>query len=112
MNKTENVPKFPKLQFLSTTESHSLFLSDQRGMATWRVAKKEELWSVGNRGPDPVTEYEAFRKNVLSNLKAKVSCFYQTLVIHYFLNRFSIYEFGSFSDMLMLESSFNITYDV
>ena len=71
-NKTENPPKYAKLQFLSTTESHSLFFTDQRGLGVWRVAAEGELWSE-RRGPDPVNEYEAFRKNVLSNLKAKVS---------------------------------------
>ena len=29
------------------------------------------MWSE-NRGPDPTSEYDVFRKNVLSNLKAKV----------------------------------------
>ena len=33
------------------------------------------MWSE-NRGPDPISEYDAFRKNVLSNLKAKVRSSY------------------------------------
>ena len=36
------------------------------------MAEGGEMWSA-NRGPDPITEYELFRKNVLTNLKAKVS---------------------------------------
>ena len=35
------------------------------------MAEGGELWSA-SRGPDPITEYELFRKNILSNLKAKV----------------------------------------
>ena len=38
------------------------------------MAEGGKMWSA-NRGPDPITEYELFRKNILSNLKAKVCSF-------------------------------------
>jgi endonuclease VIII-like 1 len=40
---------------------------DQRRFGTWEVVPSEQ-WG-DNRGPDPIYEYEAFRKHVLSSLE-------------------------------------------
>ncbi|KAI6646002.1 Endonuclease 8-like 1 [Oopsacas minuta] len=86
-NKTTEAPKYPKLQFITSCTTHSLFFSDQKGWGVWHIAEKGELWS-DNRGPDPLTEYDLFRKNVLSNLKAKQfnNCICEALLEQLYFN--------------------------
>ncbi|KAI6645986.1 Endonuclease 8-like 1 [Oopsacas minuta] len=86
-NKTTEPPKYVKLQFITSCTTHSLFFSDQKGWGVWHIAEKGELWS-DNRGPDPLTEYDLFRKNVLSNLKAKQfnNCICEALLEQLYFN--------------------------
>jgi len=61
--KTTNEPKHAHLTFLTDKETTLSFV-DVRRFGKWK-------WSNGwssNRGPDPVYEYEEFKKNILSNI--------------------------------------------
>lgn len=60
------LPKHAHLQFaLATSPAQVLSFVDYRRFGRWEVGG---AWGR-DRGPDPVTEYQAFRANVLTNLE-------------------------------------------
>jgi len=65
--KLEDLPKHAHLRFFTLEEKPSLVLSfvDYRRFGRWEV---EGDWGK-DRGPDPIFDYQNFRKNVLENLK-------------------------------------------
>eukprot|EP00002_Diphylleia_rotans_P038448 TRINITY_DN874_c0_g1_i4.p1 TRINITY_DN874_c0_g1~~TRINITY_DN874_c0_g1_i4.p1 ORF type:complete len:261 (+),score=56.52 TRINITY_DN874_c0_g1_i4:622-1404(+) len=66
--KLENIPKHAHLQFISGTDS--LCYVDTRRFGSWEILT-EERWSP-ERGPDPFSEYDAFRAHVLESINEKV----------------------------------------
>ena len=64
----ENLPKHAHLRFFTTAEKVQKVLSfvDYRRFGRWEI---EGDWGK-DRGPDPIYDYENFRKNVLDNLSA------------------------------------------
>lgn len=63
MHNLERVPKHAHLSFIST-DGVSLSFVDVRRFGKWKIV---EDWSPG-RGPDPVTQFDEFKENILSNL--------------------------------------------
>jgi len=65
--KADDLPKHSHLRFYTVNDDTNMVLSfvDARRFGHWEVNGD---WTP-NRSPDPIYEYELFRKNVLSNLK-------------------------------------------
>ncbi|KAK8381390.1 hypothetical protein O3P69_018459 [Scylla paramamosain] len=63
-----DLPKHAHLQFYTINELTPMVLSfvDYRRFGRWEV---EGDWGA-DRGPDPIREYQAFRSNVMENLKS------------------------------------------
>lgn len=62
-----DVPKHSHLKFFSTEHPQNvLSFVDVRRFGSWQILP--EGWGE-ERGPDPMYEYEAFRRNVLENLE-------------------------------------------
>ena len=63
----DGVPKHAHLQFFSReSPAHVLSFVDVRRFGSWHVIPEE--WGQ-NRGPDPMFDYAAFRRNILENLE-------------------------------------------
>lgn len=63
------LPKHAHLQFYTLKEpQHILSFVDIRRFGSWRVC---DSWGE-DRGPDPMTEHDEFKRNVLSNLDKPV----------------------------------------
>lgn len=68
------IPKHSHLRFYSNDDDDKmkkvLSFVDTRRFGRWEV-KPELKWSVG-RGPDPLTEYEEFRLNILNSIENSI----------------------------------------
>lgn len=60
----EEIPKHAHLRFFSKDKKSVLCYVDYRRFGSWTINGE---WG-SDRGPDPITEYADFRKNVLDNL--------------------------------------------
>lgn len=69
LTKSQELPKHAHLRFFTSDRQQVLCFVDYRRFGSWHIEKD---WGP-DRGPDPMTEYEEFRKNVLENLNK--SCF-------------------------------------
>jgi len=72
------IPKNTHLRFV-TNEDHNLCFIDPRRFGRWSIGKWGE-----DRGPDPITEHDAFCKNINDNIEKKI---FETPICELLLNQ-------------------------